>query len=186
MDAIWDRAAAVIRQRQALLNAWASTLPGTSGDLPRPGSSCAVATCACVLRAGEECYLTVELPGDSAWVCWRHIAREAGRLYPVQVDKEYAMTEDIKIGDLFVDSGGTVRKVHEYVARDPRWKQAGWRCLRLNNGTGDGHGFTEFVPFLDSMRKIELDTWYPVIGGGLEQRWVARGSIVQRELRKVV
>lgn len=71
-----------------LLNAWASTLPGDSGNLPRPGDRCAVEACPEVLKEGEEVYYAVEMPGETGRglaVCWRHIQRETGEAYPVTI-----------------------------------------------------------------------------------------------------
>lgn len=97
---------------------------------------------------------------------------------------------DFKRGDVLVSPSGTLAQVTEAVARDPRWKTAGWRVLRLNNGTGDGHGFTEFLAdyIAGSWRKVEIGgdwTPAPMTGGALEERYVAERGVVRRELRRV-
>jgi hypothetical protein len=71
-----------------LLNAWASTLPGFMGNLPRPGDPCAASGCPEKLKENEEVYFVVEIAGEASRylaVCWRHIDRESGSPYPVTI-----------------------------------------------------------------------------------------------------
>jgi hypothetical protein len=98
--------------------------------------------------------------------------------------------DGFKLGDVLTSPSGFFCKVVELVAKDPRWKCSGYRVLQLDNGTGDGHGFTEFLAgyLASSWRVIEVDgPWLPAprTGGELEERFVSRGSSMARELRKI-
>jgi hypothetical protein len=82
------------------LSSWASTTPADYGDMPRPGSPCAVPRCGQPLKANEIIYAVTETGGPDApepipctsnpelttadcghghqWVCWRHIRPDDG------------------------------------------------------------------------------------------------------------
>ena len=95
-----------------------------------------------------------------------------------------------EVGDLITDgsSAGTVLNI---VDRDPRWKTSGVRVLNIGLDTFDGNvGYASFIPnyLLNGWRLVPMD-WAPVVGGGLEERYVWRdgkvGYRLQRELRTV-
>lgn len=91
-------------------------------------------------------------------------------------------------GDLLMGSGGRLVEVRARVDRDPQYKCAGWRVLRLNTNNGDGYGFTEFLPdyLVDGYRRVVEDEWMPVLSGVLEERWTfGNRGIWYRELRKI-
>lgn len=95
---------------------------------------------------------------------------------------------EFKTGDLIMNSGGRIAYVREHVARDPRWKCAGWRILPLDTGTGDGHGATTFLAdYLAASWRLAPTEWavVPHTGGDLEERWVnPTGNVWHRQVRR--
>ena len=96
----------------------------------------------------------------------------------------------IRTGDILRSPSGTYVEVREPVTKDPRWRCPGWRVERLNNGTGDGYGFTEFLAdhIAGNWRVVEVGgDWKlaPMTGGELEERHISRNGVIFRELRRV-
>jgi hypothetical protein len=90
-------------------------------------------------------------------------------------------------GDVLRSPSGSYASIRNRVVKDPKWKVGGWRVERLNNGTGDGFGHTEFLAdyIISSWRKVDLDVWQSApLTGGLEERHVFDGRVIRRELRQ--
>jgi hypothetical protein len=90
-------------------------------------------------------------------------------------------------GDVLRSPSGSYVSVRSRVVKDSKWKVGGWRVEQLNNGTGDGFGYTKFLAdyIISDWRKVELDVWQPApLTGGLEERHVFDGRVIRRELRK--
>src|SRR5574343_1953343 len=96
---------------------------------------------------------------------------------------------EIRPGVLLADSFGNLYQVQHRVDRDPRWKVPGWRVLKLYTQFGDSHSMTEFLAgyLTDGHTVVTLDEWTPVLGGGVEARWVhdAESGRFVRELRRI-
>lgn len=90
------------------------------------------------------------------------------------------------VGDYLANSSGQILKVIEIVARDPRWKCAGYRVVPGHTGYGDGSGMSKFLAdyIASDYAKVIPGEWAPVIGGDLEFRWVCPRGTWSRELRK--
>jgi hypothetical protein len=95
----------------------------------------------------------------------------------------------MKTGELIMNSSGSIAEVGSRYAKYPRWKCGGWEITRLNTGTGDGYGSSEFLPdYLANNWRPAPRNWSPVPqGSGLEERWVYQpaANVWRRELRKV-
>lgn len=97
-------------------------------------------------------------------------------------------TSDMNPG-LIITNGSSAMKVTRRVERDGRWGGPAWRgeCISLEE-FGGNRGMTDSVPeyLLHSWRPVPFE-WSPVIGGGLEERyvWGQRHRTLQRELRVV-
>lgn len=86
-----------------------------------------------------------------------------------------------------ITNGSSAIRVTERVARDARWRTSGWRGLAVPLETFGGNaGMSEFVAdyLLSSWRHVPFE-WEPVVGGGLEERyvWTAGYRRLQREVR---
>jgi hypothetical protein len=95
---------------------------------------------------------------------------------------------DLKPGDLITD-GSSAGVVRELIAKDPRWKVP---AVRIENVSleqfGGNRGMTSSVPdHLLGGWRIVPEEWTPVIGGGLEERyvWARDYSHMVRELRRI-
>lgn len=86
-----------------------------------------------------------------------------------------------------ITNGSSAGKVIEIVKRDPTWKCAGVRVMNIGLETFGGNvGFASFVPDYLSWKLVSFE-WAPVIGGGLEERyvWTAGGKRLAREVRRI-
>ena len=89
-------------------------------------------------------------------------------------------------GDL-VTNGSSAGRLRERIARDPRWKVAGWRIENVAmEQFGGNSGMTAFVPdyLLGNWKLVPLD-WREVTGAGLEERYVLVARGLRREVREV-
>lgn len=81
----------------------------------------------------------------------------------------------------FVEKGSDLYLIETRVPRDPLWKCAGWRALRL------GGGMTWFLPdhLLDRAAVVTIGEWR-ALPGGVESRWVYDdfANAYRREVRK--
>lgn len=95
---------------------------------------------------------------------------------------------DIQAGSTITD-GSSALRVTERVQRDSRWNAPGWRgmCIPMDQFGGNA-GTSDFVPdyLAASWRHVPFE-WTPVVGGGLEERYVWAGGYrwLQREVRKI-
>ena len=91
-----------------------------------------------------------------------------------------------KIGDL-ITNGVSAGRVMEIVKHDPEWRTSGVKILNIGLASFGGNvGYTSFVADYLSWHLLPLE-WSPVVGGGLEERYVNRpghGRMV-RELRRI-
>lgn len=97
-------------------------------------------------------------------------------------------TEDVQVGSTIMN-GSSALRITERVERDARWGTIGWRGMNIPlEGFGGNPGTTSFVPdyLLMSWRHVPFE-WAPVLGGGLEERyvWMPGWRRLQRELRRV-
>jgi hypothetical protein len=95
---------------------------------------------------------------------------------------------EVQVGST-ITNGSSALRVQERVAKDPRWKVAGWRGANVSlEEFGGNTGQTSFVPdhLLSSWRQVPFE-WTPVVGGSLEERyvWAAGCRWLQREVRRV-
>jgi hypothetical protein len=92
-----------------------------------------------------------------------------------------------KVGDL-ITSGCSAGTVLEIVERDPMWKTSGVRIrnvpMEKYGGNADMSSF--LADYIAAGWKIVPMDWVPVVGGGLEERyvWTADYSGIRRELRR--
>jgi hypothetical protein len=94
---------------------------------------------------------------------------------------------DFKTGDI-ITNGSSAGVVLALVAKDPIWKVPGVRVINVGLEQFNGNvGHTSFVPdyLLCGWRVLPVE-WAPVIGGSLEERYVAAscGTRYSREVRK--
>jgi len=97
-------------------------------------------------------------------------------------------TEDVQVGSTIMN-GSSALRITERVERDARWGTIGWRGINIPlEEFGGNPGTTSFVPdyLLGSWRHVPFE-WAPVLGGGLEERyvWTPGWRRLQRELRRV-
>lgn len=97
-------------------------------------------------------------------------------------------TEDVQVGSTIMN-GSSALRITERVKRDARWGTIGWRGMNIPlEEFGGNPGTTSFVPdyLLGSWRHVPFE-WAPVLGGGLEERyvWTPGWRRLQRELRRV-
>lgn len=94
---------------------------------------------------------------------------------------------DVKAGDL-ITNGSSAGRVIECITKDARW---GVPAVRIENigleRFGGNQGMSSTVPdyLLRSGWRIVPQDWTPVIGGGLEERyvWASSWTHLQREVR---
>jgi len=89
------------------------------------------------------------------------------------------------MGDL-ITNGSSAGRVLAYEC-DQRWRADGYRIQNVAlEGFGGNVGFKSFVPdyLVGSWRALPTD-WSPVVGGGLEERYVQTSNgRYRRELRR--
>ena len=98
-------------------------------------------------------------------------------------------TEDVQVGSTITD-GSEALRITERVAKDPRWQAPGWRGVNIPlEEFGGNPGMTSFVPdyLLSGWRHVPFE-WAPVVGGGLEERyvWTPGWRRLQRDPRRTV
>lgn len=96
-------------------------------------------------------------------------------------------TEDVQVGSTIMN-GSSALRITERVERDARWGTIGWRGVNIPlEEFGGNPGTTSFVPdyLLGSWRHVPFE-WTPVLGGGLEERyvWTKGYRRLQRQLRR--
>lgn len=89
-----------------------------------------------------------------------------------------------------VTNGISALRLTSREEKDARWKTSGWRGMNIPlEEYGGNPGTTAFIPdyLLSSWRHVPFE-WTPVVGGGLEERYVwSRGwRRLQREVRRAV
>lgn len=98
-------------------------------------------------------------------------------------------TAEVQVGST-ITNGSSALRITERVERDSRWGTPSWRgmCIPLEE-FGGNPGTTDTVPdyLLGSWAPVPFE-WRPVIGGGLEERYVWRSGWrrLQREVRRTV
>jgi len=97
-------------------------------------------------------------------------------------------TGDVQVGSTIMN-GSSALRITERVGRDARWGTIGWRGMNIPlEEFGGNPGTTSFVPdyLLSGWRHVPFE-WAPVLGGGLEERyvWTPDWRRLQRELRRV-
>lgn len=95
---------------------------------------------------------------------------------------------DIQAGST-ITNGSSALRVQDRVEKDSRWKTSGWRGLNVSlEEFGGNTGQTSFVPdyLLTSWRHVPFE-WAPVVGGGLEERYVWQEGCrwLRREVRRI-
>lgn len=94
--------------------------------------------------------------------------------------------DDVQIGSTITNGASAIR-VTERVAKDPRYKTSGWRGIVVPLEEFGNRGVTSFVPdyLLESWHHLPFE-WSPIIGGGLEERyvWAAGWRWLNREVRQ--
>lgn len=94
---------------------------------------------------------------------------------------------DIQVGSTIMN-GSSALRVDKRVARDPKWKAPGWEGVVIALEEFASRGVRDFVPdyLAASWRHVPFE-WAPVVGGGLEERYVwSRGyRYLQREVRRI-
>jgi len=86
-----------------------------------------------------------------------------------------------------ITNGSSALRITERVEKDPRWGGPAWRgmCVPLE-AFGGNAGMSDTVPdyLLGSWRHVPFE-WSPVVGGGLEERyvWTPDYRRLQREVR---
>jgi len=89
-----------------------------------------------------------------------------------------------------ITNGSSALRITERVEKDPRWGGPAWRgmCVPLE-AFGGNAGMSDTVPdyLLGSWRHVPFE-WSPVVGGGLEERyvWTPDYRRLQREVRRAV
>jgi hypothetical protein len=96
---------------------------------------------------------------------------------------------EIQVGST-ITNGSSALRVQERVEKDQRRKTSGWRGLNVSlEEFGGNTGQTSFVPdyLLASWRHVPFE-WAPVVGGGLEERyvWQAGCRWLRREVRPII
>jgi hypothetical protein len=87
-----------------------------------------------------------------------------------------------------ITNGMSAMELTEHVTRNPKWKTSGWngKAIGLERFNGMPGGL-DFIPdyLLGSWRPVPWD-WTPVIGGGLEERYVRTANYfrLHREVRR--
>lgn len=94
---------------------------------------------------------------------------------------------EVQVGST-ITNGSSALRVTERVQRDSRWRTSGWRGANVAlEEFGGNTGYSTFVPdyLLPSWRHVPFE-WAPVVGGGLEERYVWGSGCrwLQREVRK--
>lgn len=89
-----------------------------------------------------------------------------------------------------VTNGISALRLTSREEKDPRWKTSGWRGMNVPlEEYGGNPGTTAFIPdyLLSSWRHVPFE-WTPVVGGGLEERyvWSSDWRRLQREVRTIV
>jgi hypothetical protein len=95
---------------------------------------------------------------------------------------------EVQVGSTITNGSSAIR-VTERVAKDARWGGPGWRGLCISLETFGGNtGASDFVAdyLLSGWYHVPFE-WRPVVGGGLEERYVwANGyKRLQREVRRI-
>lgn len=94
---------------------------------------------------------------------------------------------EVQVGST-ITNGSSALRIIERVGKDIRWRTPGWRgiCVPLE-AFGGNPGMTDFVAdyLLSSWRHVPFE-WAPVVGGGVEERyvWSANWRRLQREVRR--
>jgi hypothetical protein len=100
---------------------------------------------------------------------------------------EAVKIEEIEQG-MLITNGSSAMLTTEHVKKDRNWGAPGWRGQGVGLYAFDGNvGMTVFVPdYLLRDWRVLPEDWTPVVGGGLEERYVeaAPGRMI-REVRKV-
>lgn len=95
----------------------------------------------------------------------------------------------VEVGSV-ITNGSSALKITERVEKNPRWGTAGWRgvCIPLER-YGGNPGMSDFVPdyLVASWRHVPFE-WTPVVGGGVEERYVWSSGYrwLQREVRRII
>lgn len=95
---------------------------------------------------------------------------------------------DIQVGSTIMN-GSSALRVTARVARNPRWRCAGWEGINIPLEQFGGNPNTlGFVPdyVISSWRHVPFE-WAPCPGGQVEERyvWSANWRFLQREVRRV-
>lgn len=98
-------------------------------------------------------------------------------------------TAEVQVGST-ITNGSSALRITERVERDRRWGTPSWKGLSIPlEEFGGNPGTTDTVPdyLLGSWRHVPFE-WAPVVGGGLEERyvWSADWRRLQREVRRTV
>ncbi len=99
-----------------------------------------------------------------------------------EITKEHPVQTGVTI-----TNGSSALRITARIERDPRWGVPAWRglCIPLERFGGNA-GMSDTVPdyLLDSWRHVPFE-WEPVVGGGLEERyvWTSDYLCLQREVR---
>lgn len=95
-------------------------------------------------------------------------------------------TAEVQVGST-ITNGSSALRVTERVDRDPRWGTPSWKGMSIPlEQFGGNPGTTTTVPdyLLGSWHHVPFE-WRPVVGGGLEERfvWSPTYRWLQREVR---
>jgi hypothetical protein len=96
-------------------------------------------------------------------------------------------TSEVQVGST-ITNGSSALRVTERVEQDPRWGTPSWAGINISlEQFGGNPGTRTSVPdyLLGSWRNVPFE-WTPVVGGGLEERYVWSPTYrwLQREVRK--
>lgn len=94
---------------------------------------------------------------------------------------------DIQVGST-ITNGSSALRVDRRVDRHPTWNAPGWEGVVVALEEFASRGVRDFVPDYLAASWVHVPfEWAPVVGGGLEERYVwSRGyRYLQREVRRV-